>query len=171
MGAVVKSGLKLLRTVAGEQRYREMRSGLKGNYAARNYRALKGRVQKRYFDDNYALFWAGSHRDNRVGIYAYGSCDLPPIFAAIPSIQRVLDGRITLQQGLHDYRKLVERYRWPYRLFRLAQSVVTHVPGGWIGPIFEISTHPDVIKHWWPRYSRFGSLDSIGLRDNPEQKS
>ena len=86
-------------------------------------------------------------------------------------IQRVLDGRITLQQGLHDYRKLVERYRWPYRLFRLAQSVVTHVPGGWIGPIFEISTHPDVMKHWWPRYSRFGSLDSIGLGDNPEQKS
>ncbi|HLF04735.1 MAG TPA: SGNH/GDSL hydrolase family protein [Dehalococcoidia bacterium] len=104
MGAVVKSGLKLLRTVAGEQRYREMRSGLKGNYAARNYRALKGRVQKRYFDDNYALFWAGSHRDNRVGIYAYGSCDLPPIFAAIPSIQRVLDGTCCIMRdGLISY--------------------------------------------------------------------
>ncbi len=101
MAVVVKSGLKLLRTVAGEnstlesslrKRYRDLKPSLKSSYAVRNYRAIKGRVQKRYFDDNYAMFWAGSHRENRVGIYAYGSCDLPPIFSAIPSIQKVLDG-------------------------------------------------------------------------------
>ncbi len=50
---------------------------------------------KGYFDQRYAIIWEGESQ-RRFGIYSYGSCDLPSIFAAIPPIRTELDGRCCL---------------------------------------------------------------------------
>lgn len=73
-------------------------------------------------------------------------------------VQRVLDGALSHEQGLEEYRRRVERYRWAYRLLRLAQWMITHVPEGWVGPMSTLAAHPSLMARWWPRYSRFGRL-------------
>ncbi len=73
-------------------------------------------------------------------------------------IQRVLEGALTLEEGLEAYRRGVERYRWAYRLLRAAQSVVMSAPGGWLGPMATLAVHRRLMARWWPRYSRFGWL-------------
>lgn len=42
--------------------------------------------------DNFLAFSSGRDRENRIGIYARGGCDLRALFAAVPSIRRVLNG-------------------------------------------------------------------------------
>lgn len=73
--------------------------------------------------------------------------------------QRVLDGALTLEQGLEDYRRRVARYRRAYRQLRLGQWALTHAPGASLGAIAAFLARPDIKPRWWPRYSRFGWLE------------
>jgi flavin-dependent dehydrogenase len=83
-------------------------------------------------------------------------------------IQRVLEGRLTLEQGLAAYRRQVGRYRWGYVALRLVQWAVTSVPKRWVGRMTELSARPSLMARWWPRYSQFGGLapmeDQLGAR-------
>lgn len=78
-------------------------------------------------------------------------------------VQRVIEGTMTLDGALQEYRRRVEAYRWAYRLLAMAQWTVTHMPDRWLGPLAELAAHPRVMPRWWPRYSRFGSLRPLGL--------
>jgi flavin-dependent dehydrogenase len=73
-------------------------------------------------------------------------------------VQQVVEGRMSLDRALEEYRRHVEGYRWAYCLLAVAQWIVTHVPDGWLGFMAELAGHPRVMRGWWPRYSRFGSL-------------
>jgi len=73
-------------------------------------------------------------------------------------IQRVLEGALTLEEGLEEYRRGVERYRWAYRLLRAAQRVAMSAPEAWLGPMAALAARPSLMARWWPRYSRFGWL-------------
>ena len=73
-------------------------------------------------------------------------------------IQRVLEGALTLEEGLEAYGRGVERYRWAYPLLRAAQRVAMSAPEAWLGPMAALAAHPSLMARWWPRYSRFGWL-------------
>lgn len=74
-------------------------------------------------------------------------------------VQQVIEGTATLGQALAAYARLVERYRWAYRLLAQAQWVVTRLPGGWLGMLAAFAAHRRVMPRWWPRYSRFGGRE------------
>ncbi len=76
-------------------------------------------------------------------------------------IQRVLDGALTREQGLEEYHRRVDRYRWAYRFLRLAQWGVTHVPQRWLGLMAELGARPSLMARWWQRYSGFGRLSPV----------
>lgn len=78
-------------------------------------------------------------------------------------LQRVIEGAMSLDRALQEYRRRVEAYRWAYRLLALAQWAVIHMPDRWLGPLAEFAAHPRIMPRWWPRYSRFGSLRAPGL--------
>jgi hypothetical protein len=70
-------------------------------FAIRQYVGVRSRFGKQYVAKRYAVLWAGSHSQNRVGIYLKGACDLSAVFAAAPLIQSRLDGAccIMREQG------------------------------------------------------------------------
>lgn len=78
-------------------------------------------------------------------------------------IQRVIEGASGLDRALQEYHRLVEGYRWAYRLLALAQWAVTHLPDRWLDAMAEFAAHPRIMSRWWPRYSRFGRLGVSGL--------
>lgn len=78
-------------------------------------------------------------------------------------VQRVLDGTLSLEAGLETYRRVVARYRRPYRVLRLAQWMAAHTPTRWFGVVTQLAaTHP-FLPRWWPRYGWFGRPDRSSL--------
>jgi flavin-dependent dehydrogenase len=73
-------------------------------------------------------------------------------------VQRVLDGRLVLGDALAQYTRLVEGYRWAYRLLAAAQWVAAHAPARWLGVLAGLAGREPFLSRWWPRYGRFGRL-------------
>lgn len=71
-------------------------------------------------------------------------------------VQRVIEGRLSLAQGLAEYRGRVLAYRWAYRRLRWAQWAVQQVPRRWLGGMAEIARRTQ--RRWWPQYAHFGGL-------------
>lgn len=72
-------------------------------------------------------------------------------------VRDVLDGRMTLEQGLATYRRLVLAHRAAYTWLRWAQWTVQREPGAWLGAMAELAWRTQ--RWWWPRYATFGRLD------------
>lgn len=78
-------------------------------------------------------------------------------------IQRVIDGRLTLGEGLRQYERLVDRYRRAYAALRRAQWLAAYAPSTWFGALAAAFARPPLVHYWWPRYGLFGPL---GARSN-----
>jgi flavin-dependent dehydrogenase len=78
-------------------------------------------------------------------------------------VQRILDGRQSLEAGLEAYRRLVARYRRPYRVLRFAQWMAAHTPTRWFAMVTQVAATRPFRPGWWPRYGRFGPLDRSGV--------
>ncbi len=78
-------------------------------------------------------------------------------------VRRVIEGTMSLDRALDEYRGRVESYRWAYRRLAWVQWIVAHLPDGWLGALAWLFAHPRVMPRWWPRYSRFGGLRPLGL--------
>jgi len=73
-------------------------------------------------------------------------------------VQRVLEGRQSLEAGLDRYRHLVARYHGPYRVLRFAQWMAAHTPTRWFAMVTQLAATRPFRPGWWPRYGRFGHL-------------
>ncbi|HXA96109.1 MAG TPA: NAD(P)/FAD-dependent oxidoreductase [Candidatus Dormibacteraeota bacterium] len=71
-------------------------------------------------------------------------------------VQRVLDGALTLEAGLDIYRRVVARYRRPYRMLQFGQWMAAHTPTRWFAVVTEIAATQPFLPRWWPRYGWFG---------------
>lgn len=85
MRAVLRSGLKVWRSVAG-------RDSAVERLVRRTVRTVKVRRNRFAAEHNYAVFWSGNRRARNLGIFLMGSCDLPAIFKAVPRIQDAMEG-------------------------------------------------------------------------------
>jgi flavin-dependent dehydrogenase len=75
-------------------------------------------------------------------------------------VQRILDGAVTLEAGLEAYRRLVARYRRPYRVLQLAQWMAAHTPTRWFALLTQLAAQRPFLAGWWPRYGWFGRPES-----------
>jgi hypothetical protein len=110
MASVLKSAVRMWRTLAGEEPAIE-------RLLTRHYRDLRSRIERKYTGDNYICCWSRTRRERRIGIYVRGSCDLVAILFCQPLLHPMLqgtcclirDGSISdsrsdlLLQGLHRY--------------------------------------------------------------------
>jgi digeranylgeranylglycerophospholipid reductase len=78
-------------------------------------------------------------------------------------VQQVLDGALPLEAGLERYRRLVARYRGPYRVLRFAQSMAAHAPTRWFAMVTQLAATWPFLSRWWPRYGWFGRPDPSGV--------
>lgn len=78
-------------------------------------------------------------------------------------VQRVLDGTCSLEAGLEAYRRIVARYRRPYRLLQLAQWMAAHTPTQWFAVLTELAAMRPFLPRWWPRYGWFGRVALSGV--------
>jgi digeranylgeranylglycerophospholipid reductase len=76
-------------------------------------------------------------------------------------VRRVLEGALTLDDGLGAYRRAVARYRRAYRLLRIAQWVAAHAPTRLFMAIVDRANRGDLRARWWPRYGLFGRPDPV----------
>ena len=74
-------------------------------------------------------------------------------------VQEVIEGRLSLADGLERYRRLVERYRRAYRVLWLAQLFAMHAPTRWFAAFTSLAARHPVLPRWWPRYAWFGRMD------------
>ena len=74
-------------------------------------------------------------------------------------VQRVLDGSLSREAGVETYRRLVARYRRPYRVLRLAQWMAAHTPTRWFAMVTQLAAARPFLPGWWPRYGWFGRTD------------
>ena len=74
-------------------------------------------------------------------------------------VQRVLDGRLTVEAALDAYRRLVNRYRSVYRLLQWGQWIAAHAPTQWFAVLTELAARHPFLPRWWPRYGWFGRFD------------
>jgi flavin-dependent dehydrogenase len=74
-------------------------------------------------------------------------------------VQEILDGRLTISAALERYRALVDRYRHPYRILRLAQWAAEHTPTRWFAALTGLAGRHPLLARWWPRYGWFGRFD------------
>lgn len=74
-------------------------------------------------------------------------------------VQRVLEGGQSLEAGLETYRRLVARYRRPYRVLQFAQWMAAHTPTRWFAMVTQLAATRPFLPRWWPRYGRFGHAD------------
>lgn len=81
-------------------------------------------------------------------------------------VQRILDGRLSHEDGLVSYQRLVERYRWAYRWLRRAQWLAAHAPSRWLGVMAAAANRPGLKPRWWPRYGLFGPLEAFPQRED-----
>jgi flavin-dependent dehydrogenase len=82
-------------------------------------------------------------------------------------IQRVLDGTLSLDAALAGYRRLVERYRRPYRVLQQVQWLAAHTPTRWFALLTALAGHRPILPHWWPRYGWFGRFDRTPVATAP----
>ena len=78
-------------------------------------------------------------------------------------VQRILDDRQPREAGLEAYRRLVARYRRPYRILRFAQWMAAHTPTRWFALVTQLAATRPLRPGWWPRYGRFGQLPQSGV--------
>ncbi len=78
-------------------------------------------------------------------------------------VQRVLDGTLSLETGLETYRRLVARYRRPYRVLQFAQWMAAYTPTRWFGMVTQLAATRPFLPRWWPRYGWFGRPDQPSL--------
>ncbi len=78
-------------------------------------------------------------------------------------VQRILDGALSLEAGLEAYRRVVARYRRPYRVLRFAQWLAAHTPTRWFALITEVAATRPLRPGWWPRYGWFGRPERAGM--------
>jgi len=78
-------------------------------------------------------------------------------------VQQILDGVLPLEMGLERYRRLVARYRGPYRLLRFAQAMAAHTPTRWFAMATQLAAMWPFLSRWWPRYGWFGRPDPAGV--------
>jgi menaquinone-9 beta-reductase len=78
-------------------------------------------------------------------------------------VQRILDGTLSLEAGLEAYRRVVARYRRPYRVLRFAQWLAAYTPTRWFALITEVAATRPFRPGWWPRYGWFGRPERAGL--------
>jgi hypothetical protein len=88
------SGLRAWRMIAGENSAVE-------RWLRRQYRLLQSKTQRTYKGGNFITFWSTAQRDERIGIYVRGSCDLVSILFCQPLIHPILRGTCgIIREGL-----------------------------------------------------------------------
>lgn len=75
--------------------------------------------------------------------------------------QAVLDGRRTLDEALHAYRRLVAGYRRAYRILAAMEWLTARAPMRLLAAVAEAALRPPFLGRWWPRYGRFGDLGAL----------
>jgi menaquinone-9 beta-reductase len=78
-------------------------------------------------------------------------------------VQQILDGTLPLEAGLESYRRLVARYRRPYRLLQFAQWMAAHTPTRWFAMVTQLAATQPFLPRWWPRYGWFGRPGRAGV--------
>jgi flavin-dependent dehydrogenase len=78
-------------------------------------------------------------------------------------VQRIIEGRLSLSEGLAEYQQIVGRYRWAYRRLRSAQWFTAHAPSCWLAAAADWFRWQPVRLHWWPRYGLFGRFGETSL--------
>jgi len=76
-------------------------------------------------------------------------------------VQRVLDGTVSREAALESYRRLVARYRRPYRVLQLAQWMAAHTPTRWFAMVTQLAATRPFLPRWWPRYGWFGRPSGV----------
>ena len=130
MKGVLQSGVRAFRKIAGQDTAVE-------RFLRQQYKTVKARTERRYFGENYSIFWSGSQRDRRIGFYAFGACHLAAIFSCQGPIRKILDGRacILYAGSVADSRSDV-----------LLQTL-ERLPGEWVGPAIEkLKLSPDYFE-------------------------
>ena len=79
-------------------------------------------------------------------------------------IARVLRGEQTLDAALREYSRLVERYRWAYRVLQVAQVLAVRAPNRLFAAVAHAFSLPGLRSTWWPRYARFGGSEDADRR-------
>ena len=69
------------------------------SFIKRQLKGVKAQLDKRYQAHNSVMFWNGSRKSKRVGIYLRGACDLGAIFACEPFIDEVLNGTCAIMRS------------------------------------------------------------------------
>jgi flavin-dependent dehydrogenase len=78
-------------------------------------------------------------------------------------VQQILEGALPLEAGLELYRRLVTRYRRPYRILQLAQWMAAHTPTRWFALVTQLAATQPFLPRWWPRYGWFGRPGRPGV--------
>ncbi|HUM15034.1 MAG TPA: NAD(P)/FAD-dependent oxidoreductase [Candidatus Nitrosotalea sp.] len=78
-------------------------------------------------------------------------------------VQRILEGGHSVEAGLETYRRLVARYRRPYRVLQFAQWMAAHTPTRWFAMVTQLAATRPFLPRWWPRYGRFGRAERSGV--------
>lgn len=126
MESLLRSGLRFLRKITGENPYIE-------RFLKKLYRTIKSTIEKKYIGPNFVVFWSGSQKKNRIGLYIKGSCDLVSIFSCQPLILDVLNGTCSI---------LREGAVWDSRSDFLLQTL-QHFPQEWLEPVTKKLKLPD----------------------------
>jgi hypothetical protein len=69
------------------------------SFIKRQLKGVKAQLDKRYQSHNAVMFWNGSRKSKRIGIYLRGGCDLGAIFACEPFISEVLNGTCAIMRS------------------------------------------------------------------------
>lgn len=68
-------------------------------------------------------------------------------------VQRVLEGKLTLDQGLSRYRRAVLLRRRAYRALELVQRWILTAPHAWTEAAFAAASRPRFFSWFWPTYA------------------
>lgn len=68
-------------------------------------------------------------------------------------VQQVIEGRLTLPQGLARYRAEVLRYRRAYRMLEAIQRGILTLPPSWIEAAFRAVSWPPFFSRFWAAYA------------------
>jgi flavin-dependent dehydrogenase len=84
-------------------------------------------------------------------------------------IRRTLEGQISLEQGLTEYRDFVYAYREFFTIFTLAQFILTRLPTAWIDGVARIFRN-DRIRHWFLQqyWGLTRSWDEVGVQSRKQ---
>jgi flavin-dependent dehydrogenase len=76
-------------------------------------------------------------------------------------VQQIIEGRLSLAQGLARYESAIARYRRAYAVLRGAQWLATRLPSAWFGSIAALFRRHPLRDYWWPRYGLFGRTPAL----------